>query len=95
MPTLPTPVVTITPDRPLPIEQFDNHRLREAVLRAVEGVEQGHGNAVLNIDNKGFGSMVVQRFRDKGRLKWAAVAATRFTFEDRDLEVQATLTGSW
>lgn len=86
---------TITPSRPLPIEQFDNKRLRDAVFKALEGVDEGHGSAVLNIENKGAGVMVVQRFADVYGLHWGAVLAGRYDFDVRKPEIQVTLAAEW
>lgn len=73
-----------------PISDFNNSGLRDSIAKALEGVPTDHGNAVLTIDNKGLGAMVVHRFNDT----WAVVAAGRYTFGE-GAAVQATLQASW
>lgn len=81
-----TPVVS-----PTPISAFNNSDLRESIAAALEGVPAGHGHAVLNIDNKGAGVMLVERFNGT----WSLVVAGRYGFEDKRSSVQAALKASW
>ena len=87
------PVVTI--NRLTPIAQFENTGLQESINRALAGVEQGHGHALLNIDNGGSGVMVAERFRNLGKLEWGIAFGARYDFQSKKPTVQVTLTGSW
>lgn len=84
----PVPVITIT--SPTPIEEFGNQKLRDSIKEALAGVEPGHGNALIQVSNKGAGVIAVHRFNET----WAAVGAVRYSFGG-GAEVQATLMGSW
>ena len=83
-----TPVITVT--EPIPISQIVNSGLRDSIQKAIEGVDPGHGNALLNVTNKGVGVLAVHRFDDH----WALVAGARYTFGGGP-EVQVTVAGSW
>lgn len=76
---------------PVPISEFENTKLRDSVLAALATVPAGHGNAFLNIDNKGAGGMWVQRF--EGDSEWTVALAGRVNFADRGFSVQVA--ASW
>lgn len=80
----------VIPVTPRPIADFNDSGLRESVQKALEGVPAGHGNALLNIDNKGVGLMLVQKFNDR----WALVVATRYSFKEGG-SAQAAVQVSW
>lgn len=85
-----------TPSSPLPIEQFNNSKLRDSITSALDGVPLGHGNAVFDVDNKGAGVMVVHRFEDPVLgIYWAAVLADRYSFDENSNTFQVALRGSW
>ena len=87
------PSVPDAPDeiRPTPISAFNNSKLRDSIAAALEGVPAGHGHAILTVDNKGAGVMLVERFNDT----WSLTLAGRYSFEDQRPEVQAALQASW
>lgn len=91
------PVVP-SPARPLPIEEFGNPRLKDAVMKALEGVDEGHGYAALDVQNKGAGVMIAHRFEDVtvlGReVKWGVIFADRWNRGEGN-EVQVTLAAQW
>ena len=76
---------------PLPIAAFNNSGLRESIQKALLGVPEGHGNAILDIDNKGAGVMVVTRLSGT----WSVVLAGRYSFKEKSTLVQAALQASW
>lgn len=78
-----------------PISQFENTGLQESINKALAGVEQGHGHALLNIDNGGAGVMVAERFKNLGKLEWGIAFGARYSFTTKKPEVQVSLTGSW
>jgi hypothetical protein len=80
----------VVPAPPRPIADFNNSGLRESVQKALEGVEAGHGHAILNIDNHGAGLMLVERVNEH----WALVVATRYSFRDGG-SAQAAVQVSW
>lgn len=80
----------IVPPEPLPVEKFGNAALRESVMKALEKAdEKGHGNALIDVDNKGAGIMAMHRF-DSG---WKLVGGMRYSWADRG--VAASLAVSW
>jgi hypothetical protein len=81
--------VIVIPSEPLPIKDFGNAALRESVTKALATVPHGHGNAFLDIDNKGAGVMAMHRF-DSG---WALMGGIRYNREDKG--VAATVAASW
>lgn len=84
----PKPVVVV-PAEPLPVSAFGNSALRESVTKALEGVDPGHGNALLDISNKGAGVMAVHRFESG----WALVGGVRYDWKDKG--VSAQVAASW
>jgi hypothetical protein len=80
----------VIPATPRPIADFNDSGLRESVEKALEGIEAGHGHALLNIDNHGAGLMLVQRVNER----WALVAAMRYSFKDGG-SAQAAIRASW
>lgn len=87
-PDPPKPVV-VALSTPLPISSFGNSALRDSVQKALADVPAGHGNALLDVDNKGLGVMAVHRFESG----WALVGGVRYGFEDKG--VSATVGASW
>jgi hypothetical protein len=94
LPIIPTPPPSM--ENPLPIELFNNTRLRDSITEALAGIDPGHGNATFSIDNHGAGAMLVHRFEDPvlGGY-WAAVFADRWNKDDHSNEFQVALRGSW
>jgi hypothetical protein len=84
------PIEPVIPPTPRPIADFNDSGLRESVEKALEGIEAGHGHALLNIDNHGAGLMLVQRVNER----WALVAAMRYSFKDGG-SAQAVIRASW
>lgn len=76
---------------PLPIEQFNNTKLRESIATALMGVDPDHGNVLFSVDNKGAGVILVHRFGNS----WAAVLADRYSFDEHSNTFQVAVRGSW
>jgi hypothetical protein len=85
-----TPIVKLQP-----IAEFNNSGLREAVEKALSGVPEGHGRAILDIENKGAGIMVVQRFENLGKVEWGVAVRARYYLDEKSTKVQAALQISW
>lgn len=81
---------------PLPVSEFGNGALRRAVEDALAGLAPGHGDAFLEITNKGGGVMVAHKFSNlDGRgPEWAVVARARYNFGGGP-EVAAVVRASW
>ena len=80
-----------SPSNPLPIEQFNNSKLRDSITEALAGVDPKHGNVLFDVDNKGAGVILVHRFGDT----WAAVIADRYSFDEHSNTFQVAVRGSW
>jgi hypothetical protein len=80
-----------SPSNPLPIEQFNDSRLRDSIAGALAGIDAGHGTAYFDVDNKGAGVIVMQRLGDS----WAAIVADRYSFAEHSNTFQVALRGSW
>lgn len=80
-----------TIEAPTPIEALGNTALRDSINAALAGIEAGHGNALLHVDNGGAGVLVAHRFNDT----WALVAGGRYDFKTKTPGVQVDLVGSW
>lgn len=85
-----SPASVTVPLVPTPISEINNSGLRDSINKALEGVPAGHGHALLNVDNKGAGVMVVQRFNER----WALVAAVKYTKAD-GVRPQVAVKASW
>lgn len=78
------------PARGLPIGEVVNDRLAASIDAALAGVDPGHGNAMLDLNNTGVEAIVVHRFNDT----WSVVGAATYHWHGPP-EGEVAVRGSW
>jgi hypothetical protein len=76
--------------RRLAIADVVNDHLAASIDAALQGVDPGHGNAMIDLNNAGLEGIIVHRFNDT----WSVVGAATYHFHGPP-EGEVAVRGSW